>query len=148
MINFNIRKACKGDVQAVLKIEKEEINSWSESQFSEETERENTLFYIIESENVILGYIVAWIIHDEIDINSIAVKSKFRGKGLALLLLNQILSGINSEEINKIFVEVRSRNSSAIRFYHKNGFTKIGVRKNYYGDDDAHIMEKTLENEK
>ena len=43
-----------------------------------------------------------------------------------------------------IFLEVRESNIPAIEFYRKNGFEKIGVRKNYYHDTNeaAHIMIK------
>ena len=34
--------------------------------------------------------------------------------------------------IKKIFLEVSVQNSHAINFYLKNGFKKIGIRKDYY----------------
>ena len=42
------------------------------------------------------------------------------------------------------FLEVRSRNVSAIALYEKCGYERISVRKKYYPDDDAVIMRRYL----
>ena len=39
-------------------------------------------------------------------------------------------------------LEVRSKNINAIRLYQKYDFKIINIRKNYYKDDDAIIMER------
>ena len=44
----------------------------------------------------------------------------------------------------KVFLEVRSKNIPARACYKSLGFSEISVRDNYYGDDDAIIMEKDL----
>ena len=43
-------------------------------------------------------------------------------------------------------IEVRSENSVAIKFYEKNGFSNISIRKLYYKDpiDDALIYERKV----
>ena len=47
--------------------------------------------------------------------------------------------------VNKVFLEVRSSNISAIALYEKKGYTKISVRKKYYADgEDALVMVKEL----
>ena len=43
----------------------------------------------------------------------------------------------------RIMLEVRASNASAITLYEKFGYVKISVRKRYYADgEDADIMEK------
>ena len=46
-------------------------------------------------------------------------------------------------EIDRIILEVRSKNEPAIQLYRTYGFEKIGVRKNFYQfpREDADIME-------
>ena len=44
----------------------------------------------------------------------------------------------------KIMLEVRESNISAIKLYEKNGFIEINRRKKYYGNEDAIIMERNL----
>ncbi len=41
-------------------------------------------------------------------------------------------------------LEVNEKNTPAILLYKKYGFEQISVRKNYYNDDDAIIMNKIL----
>ena len=46
----------------------------------------------------------------------------------------------------KIYLEVRSGNQRARAFYLKNGFTELGIRKNYYKNptEDAILMSLDL----
>lgn len=73
----------------------------------------------------------------EAEIDYIAISEKEEGKGLASLFLNDVLTEITHDGIEKIFLEVRSKNTRAIAFYERNGFVQYRVRKNYYPDDDA-----------
>ena len=43
-----------------------------------------------------------------------------------------------------IFLEVRDSNKVARGLYERSGFTEIGVRTNYYGDEDAIVMKLDL----
>ena len=52
-----------------------------------------------------------------------------------------MLSTINAE---KVLLEVRESNISAINLYSKCGFKEINRRKNYYDGEDAIIMERIL----
>ena len=45
-----------------------------------------------------------------------------------------------SKGAEEVFLEVRSYNAAAISLYEKTGFTKISVRKGYYGDCDGIVM--------
>ena len=42
--------------------------------------------------------------------------------------------------IQGLWLEVRSKNDTAIKFYENLGMKKIGISRNYYGDDDALIL--------
>lgn len=138
-----VRKALFTDIEQVCQIEKESIDAWSYNQFLQELRNSFSIFNIAEINGTVVGYIVAWIAADEIQINSIAVKSDCRKIGIGFKLLSGITES-TSTRISLVFLEVRSRNVDAIRFYTDNGFTKTGIRKNYYPDDDAIMMEKRL----
>ncbi len=142
MPSIIIRRAAFTDIEQVYEIERESIASWSYNQFVSELGNTFSLFYVAEYDSVIAGYIIAWTAADEMQINSIAVKKDLRKQGIGLMLLNEISRGNTLIRPVKVFLEVRSRNTDALRFYINNGFTKIGSRKNYYPDDDAIIMEK------
>jgi len=144
MTEINIRKADFSDIEQVLEIEQESINSWTFSQFLHELNNEFSNFLVCEYDNSIAGYIIAWKITDELQLNSIAVKRSLRKQGIGGKLLSALYKDNSGGQFKSVFLEVRSRNSDAISFYINNGFTKTGVRKKYYNDDDAVLMEKKL----
>jgi len=140
----NIRNAVFTDIEQVCTIEAESINSWTYNQFLEEITREFSRFIVIEDSGIITGYVIAWIIADELQINSIAVKKEYRRKGLGKNLLDHIIYSNKSDNISCAYIEVRRTNIEAIHFYKSYGFIETGIRKKYYGVDDAILMEKKL----
>ena len=75
----------------------------------------------------------------EATIERIAVDKKLRCHGIATALINCFLQNV---DFSIAFLEVRSKNESAINLYKKFNFTQIAVRKNYYNNpnDNAVIM--------
>ena len=144
MSEIIIRKAQFTDIEQVLEIEKESINSWTYNQLQQELNNGFSLFLVAEHNGSAAGYLIAWKVADEIQLNSIAVKKDFRKKGIGSKLLYELTGNNSDKKFTSIFLEVRSRNTDAVNFYTDNGFTKTGVRKNYYHDDDALLMEKKL----
>ncbi len=144
MLPCTIRQARFTDIESVLEIEKQSINSWTYNQFIQELNHEFSVFLIAEHEGLIAGYLIAWKIADEIQLNSIAVSNNFRKHGIGSKLLSELTTNKSDNIYSSIFLEVRSKNNDAINFYLDNGFTKTGLRKKYYTDDDAVIMEKKL----
>ena len=144
MPDITIRKALFKDIELIFEIEHESGGSWTYNQFIQELNNEFSLFLVAEYENSIAGYLIAWKVADEIQLNNIAVKRFLRKQGIGGKLLSEINTGDSNKIFNSVFLEVRSRNKNAISFYTDNGFTKTGVRKNYYNDDDALLMEKKL----
>ena len=142
-----IRKAQFTDIDSVLEIEQESINSWSYDQFIQELNNEFAVFIVAETNNGIAGYAVAWRVADEIQINSISVKKNFRKQGIGSKLLAEIIMNGTDRVYSAAILDVRSKNTDAIKFYTNNGFTKTGIRKNYYDNDDAVLMEKILQDE-
>lgn len=141
---YKIRKAQLSDIKSVYDIERESIRSWTADQFIHELENSFSLFLVAEIKNSITGYIIAWKVADEIQLNNIAVKNSCRRTGIATKLLTELYQENQNRKYSKIYLEVKSRNYEAISFYVKNGFIRTGIRKNYYANDDAILMEKTI----
>ncbi len=96
--------------------------------------------YVYEENGRILGFL-HYENHFEItDILNIAVLKEEEGRGIGSQLLNHLIEKTSSD---KIMLEVREGNEKAIKFYQKNGFKAIHVRKKYYGTEDAIIMERS-----
>lgn len=93
--------------------------------------------YVYEENNKVIGFIQIEIHFEITDIINIAVDENYQNKGIA----TELIEFIKNDVEEKIMLEVRSRNEAAIKTYEKNGFKVINIRKKYYGDDDAIIME-------
>jgi len=142
MENCHIRLALFTDLDQVCEIEAESIKSWTYNQFAEELDRSFSCFIVAEKSGIITGYAIAWFIAGELQINSIAVKKDFRRHGIGRKLLDFLISRYSSEILSILYIEVRKKNTEALNFYKSYGLTETGLRKNYYGNDDAILMEK------
>ena len=96
--------------------------------------------YVYEEDNNILGFINVEKHFEVLDLINIVVGESVRRKGIASKLIQYIIDNIEHE---RILLEVNSNNDSAIRLYQKFGFKEINVRKKYYKDGDAIIMERS-----
>ncbi len=96
-----------------------------------------TNWLIYELDNNIVGFINYDVIYDKTEIEYIYVDKKYRNKGIATKLLNEMITNLTKVDIS---LEVRSNNIEAINFYKKNKFKEITIRKNYYGSVDAILM--------
>lgn len=133
------------DIDTLEKISKLEseifgVTAFSLNQLKEMSEIDRYRFILISDSADIKGYAILLDSVDVWEIMKIAVAKLDRKKGYADRLLNYIFSFSKMP----IMLEVRESNIPAIEFYKKNGFEKIGVRKNYYHDtnESALIMIK------
>jgi len=130
-----IRKFKIEDINNILEIE--------EQAFPKTTFTKKTLlnlasifpdtFIIIEVGQDIVGYII-------FDLNghiySTVVNPNYRRKGYGKMLCRYALKYAKKS----LWLEVRSKNTGAIRFYRRLGMEITGKIPNYYGNDDALIM--------
>ena len=75
----------------------------------------------------------------EYEILLIYVNKKYRNRGLASSLINNIFIQSSNLKLKKIFLEVAENNIPAIKMYEKNKFTLFNNRKNYYKIGDNKI---------
>ena len=133
-----IRPMCTADIPDIIAIEGEQ-SVWSEAQFAGEIEQANGWQYVVIS-TALYGYICGRSVLDEAEIVKIAVKQDVRRQGVATLLLNHSLNEIFQNGVRTCHLEVRTSNKSARCFYEKNGFSVVGVRKNYYSSPEKTLL--------
>ncbi len=119
---------------------------WSAKAFMEETSNPVSHFWALKIGERILAYICFWMYAGEIHLLNIAVAPEWRRKGLATALIEKMKQFAQSQEVKKIYLEVRPSNSPARRLYQRAGFEEKAIRRLYYTDtgEDAIIMEFTL----
>ena len=130
-ISFN--KLTSIEIPSVLSIE--ERNSdypWTQLQFTTSIENSNNLCYSLSLKGKTIGYLIAMLAKDSVDILNIGIDPKFQRKGHGTALLNYLIEELRKRHIGEILLEVRVGNKSAIQFYKKQGFKEISVRKDYY----------------
>ena len=132
------------DVARLAKLEKRLFaDPWPERSVRNELKNKKISFsFVLEDENQIIAYLIAWCYAGELHIGNIAVDTDFRRRGLAEQLLAHLFQACG--DYKEAFLEVRESNRAAIALYLKTGFEILGVRRGYYSDgENALIMRKT-----
>lgn len=83
-----------------------------------------------------IGFALARAIGDEGELLLLAVRPRFRGRGIGKALLDRVLEDARSRGIGTLHLEVRAGND-AIRLYTLAGFTEVGIRRDYYRGRDG-----------
>lgn len=111
---------------------------WSENMFRKElnVSISRNFVALVESKEgkEIVGYMNYWIYAEESHLNNIAVRSDYRGKGVALKLMTEMIRKSLKEGAVLGTLEVRQSNRAAIGLYEKCGYVVKGIRPNYYDD--------------
>jgi [ribosomal protein S18]-alanine N-acetyltransferase len=94
----------------------------------------------------LLGYIMFWVVFEELHLMNLAVRPEIRRQGLGTVLIRHALTAGAAQGARTALLEVRASNTAALAMYGKLGFVKKSVRKGYYDHprEDAVIMIREL----
>lgn len=148
---MQIRQMIVGDVDGVMGIEAACLSPWSRAQVSEELDKQAGLALVaVTSSGVVRGWCCGLLAALDAELLKIAVCPTLRGQGVATDLFNKLCCVFAARGGEQIFLEVRSQNLSARKFYVKQNFQEAGRRKNYYKEpvDDAIIFVRKLNEDK
>jgi ribosomal-protein-alanine N-acetyltransferase len=131
------------DLEHVMEIEPVAFGShhWSRQSFMNELLNPNGHYFAARDEDgKLLGYSGFWMIGEEAHITTLAVHPDYRRLHVGeRLLVNDIIQA-RRVSADWITLEVRVSNDSAQRLYGKYGFRNLGVRRNYYQDNDEDAL--------
>lgn len=143
MIPVTVRAATIGDIPGILAVQKmsPETSQWDAATYHTFLTARNGRsggWVAFKGDKVIGLLLFQQPINDELEILNLAVNPDARGCGIGTKLLRRLLSGYKGH----VFIEVRSNNQSAERFYRQFGFVDAGFRSGYYHNppDDALVM--------
>lgn len=146
-LSLKISPMVHSHIDGVALIEKECFSTpWTKDGIESELSNENARFFVAEYMGETAGYLGMHIVLDECYIANVAVREKFRRKGIADKLLSVGEEKAKEESCAFISLEVRVSNEKAIALYKKRGYNEVGIRKNFYSDptENALIMTKNF----
>jgi ribosomal-protein-alanine N-acetyltransferase len=94
----------------------------------------------------VLGFIVFWVVHDEVHVLNVAVAEEHRRRGVARALMGEAALRGRARGARLVTLEVRRSNAPALALYRALGYRDVAVRPRYYAeeDEDAIVMELAL----
>jgi ribosomal-protein-alanine N-acetyltransferase len=148
MDRLRISEMTEVDLRDVLTIERCSFPlPWSEGMFKAELSLDFSHNFAAKlnhggNEEVLVGYICFWVIEGEAHLLNIAVKPDYRRMGLGKHLMRFLIDFCRTEKVERLTLDVRPSNRSAIEMYRKMGFRKEGLSPRYYADngEDALVM--------
>ena len=115
-------------------------NFWTYSIFENELKNPNSNYFVATINNEIVGFAGIWQVFDEIHITNIVTKISKRHMGIGSKLLEKLIEVSKFKSATSLTLEVNDSNINAIKLYEKYNFKKIGLRKNYYGQNENAII--------
>ena len=150
---FEIVPMKPGDLDEIMEIEKVSFRApWSRQVFVEELEREWAHVDVLRpraAPSKVIAFVNYWLVRDEVHVLNVATHPEARRQGHAARLIEHVIAFAHRQKCRYLTLEVRRSNQPAIRLYRKYGFRPVGIRPNYYGEDneDAIVMLLELEAE-
>lgn len=103
---------------------------------------------VLLHDDAIIGYGMLSIAADEAHVLNVCAAPEMQGRGHGRRLLRALLQAARGRRVQRVFLEVRPSNATAIALYHAEGFNEIGRRPRYYpakqGREDALVMAMEL----
>ena len=123
--------AALGDVLAID--EESFLRPWTEAMYADELARpETSHLWVARIGSEAAGYCAFWIVVDELHINNLAVRPRFRRRGVAGALVAHTLALGEARGARRAMLEVRASNAAARALYARMGFQEVSVRRAYY----------------
>ena len=140
---MEFRRSIPADATGIAALEDEIFSdAWSYRDIQDLICTEGGMCFTAVDGDEVIAYVIGRLIAPEGEIYRVAVAPHKRQRGIGYRLLDYAVKTSKGRGLERLFLEVRSRNIPAIKLYTAYGFKEIGIRKNYYKDpqDDAIVM--------
>ena len=137
-------------IEAVMPYEQEMFGTeaWTRNGYrSELADRRNRYYVAVEdAHGALLGWAGIMMIGTTAEIHTVGVIPAARGRGLARLMIDDLLVEAKRRGGVEAFLEVRVDNTAARALYASEGFDEVGTRRGYYdaGRVDGVTMRRAL----
>ena len=132
-----IDRMTRDDIEQGIAIEQRSFTMpWSRNLFLAEFRNPNVSLMLVartpEGAGAVIGYIVCWVVADEMHILDLATMPEWRRRGIARQLVLAAVRQADCRGATRAFLEVRASNEAALSLYETLGFSRSLVREGYY----------------
>lgn len=136
-----IRPMALSDLAAAALLEAQVYSQpWSEGMFRDEVSQPHRTYLAAEVDGALAGYGGLMVVGEEAHITTVVVDPVRRGHRLGTRLMLGLVDAALGAGAKSLTLEVRVSNEAAQALYRRFGMAPVGVRKQYYRDEDALIM--------
>ena len=135
------------DIEHIAELEAKTFSdAWTESGVRDTFGQKQAFITVAEDDGRLIGYCIIYYVMDEAEIARIAICETVRRTGVGKGLLHYTCECCREKQIERLLLDVRESNESAIAFYKNYGFQTDGMRKNFYEmpKEDAVLMSISL----
>lgn len=137
----SLRPLVAADIPALLAIETSVFPApWSEGMFQDELAAPGRRYLAAVDDGGIVAYGGIMILDGDAHIMNLAVRPDRQRSGLGTRMLLALVDEALALGVSHLTLELRISNRAALSLYERFGFTPVGVRPRYYGDEDALVM--------
>jgi ribosomal-protein-alanine N-acetyltransferase len=109
--------------QDIAKLEKDNFSdAWSEKSLEDTFEYDYNHLLVEKRDGKVVGYVIYSDVQGEAELLRIAVDKAYRRRGIAALLMQNMLDELTESGAERVSLEVRAHNISAVTLYKKFGF--------------------------
>lgn len=136
---LHVEAARGADAETVARLHAEGFyRGWTREEFAAYITGEGTPVYVAcDAKRKIAGFAMLRHLGEDVELITIAVDRKWRGKGVGLMLMRALFEAVRMSPAKRMLLEVAADNVAALKLYGKLGFEQIGERKGYYPRADG-----------
>ncbi len=141
MSGVRIREMTVADIPIVAALERVVYpQPWSMRVFYDELALDSRTYIVAELGDRIVAYAGLLIVAEDAHVTTVAVDPEARQLRVGTHLMLHLVDRALASGARHLTLEVRVSNEAARQMYERFGFSPVGLRKNYYRDEDALVM--------
>lgn len=138
-LGLHIEPARSGDEDAVAKLHAQSFyRGWPKQDIAAYLNDPDTPTLVAcDARRRIAGFAMLRLLGDDVELMTIAVAPKYRGKGVGAALMSACFADLLMTPSRRMVLEVAADNPAAIQLYRRFGFAQISERRGYYARPDG-----------
>ena len=150
MMNSDVifRPMQEHDLDQVYEVEQSADHPWQRAHLADSL-KSGYFCEVAILDDQAVGHCIMMISTNEANILILTINKKFHRQGIGRSLLRHMIQKAVELDCNTVLLEVRRSNNKAFNLYLNEGFSEIGIRKNYYPlrnkREDATVMAMDIE---